>query len=63
MAAQTKVVATGAVATLKSDSSKTDSLLRTALRRIRRDKLTLMAIGLLLTLSTLSLLAPSSPMF
>ncbi len=58
MAAQTKVVATGAVATLKSDSSKTDSLLRTALRRIRRDKLTLMAIGLLLTLSTLSLLAP-----
>jgi peptide/nickel transport system permease protein len=58
MAAQTTLVTSGAVTTLKSDSSKTDSLLHTALRRIRRDKLTLMAIGLLLILSTLSLLAP-----
>jgi peptide/nickel transport system permease protein len=48
----------GAVATLRDEKRKSESLTRTALRRLSRDYLTLLAFAVLIVLAVLSLLAP-----
>lgn len=58
MAAATSITNNSSIADLSSERHKSDSLTRLALRRLRRDYLTLAALGLLFTLALLSLLAP-----
>jgi peptide/nickel transport system permease protein len=53
-----RTAAAGDVANLGVEQRRSTSLMRSALRRLRRDYLTLVALGVLLALSLLSLLAP-----
>jgi peptide/nickel transport system permease protein len=54
----TKLNGNSGVASLATEERASESLTRLALRRLRRDRLTLFAIGVLLTLTVLSFLAP-----
>lgn len=56
--AASRISSPNQVASLAEDTRASDSLTRLALRRLRRDYLTLGAIGVLLILAILSLLAP-----